>query len=71
MSNFATEIAKYLHEWTQNGDKTGVKFGDNQSFNKKSCIFTHIICTFAPTNQESPDSTVEGIRIQTDTRGGR
>lgn len=42
MSNFATEIAKYLHEWTQNGDKTGVKLVRINLLTKK-IVFLHIL----------------------------
>jgi hypothetical protein len=42
MSNFATEIAKYLHEWTQIGDKTGAKLARINLLTKK-VVFLHIL----------------------------
>ena len=42
MSNFATKIAKYLHEWTQIGDKTGAKLARINLLTKK-VVFLHIL----------------------------
>jgi hypothetical protein len=42
MSNFATEIAKYLHERTQIGDKTGAKLARINLLTKK-VVFLHIL----------------------------
>ena len=42
MSNFATEIAKYLHERTQIGDKTGAKLVRINLLTKK-VVFLHIL----------------------------
>ena len=42
MSNFAIEIAKYLHEWTQIGDKTGAKLARINLLTKK-VVFLHIL----------------------------
>ena len=42
MSNFATEIARYLHKCTQNGDKTGAKLVRINLLTKK-VVFLHIL----------------------------
>ena len=63
MSNFATEIAKYLHKCTQNGDKTGVKLVRINLLTKK-VVFLHILFVpLHPQIKKAPIPLLKGFEF--------